>query len=110
MKEDQSLKQLAKYMVLIMVLLLCFSVALDCRVVQGEDPEQIEKELLMQEGTEQKELPSPTPTPPHVEAVMQGGHAEEAAVWEIGQFLQHARMEELVPNFGERCKLLLQVF
>lgn len=106
MKEDQLLKQLARYMFCVMVLLLCFVVALEYRVEQGKDPEEIEKEQLMQEGTEQKELPSPTPTPPQVEAVSQGGHAKEAEVWELWQFLQYASMEELLPKFGERCILI----
>lgn len=106
MKEDKTLKQMALYMFLIMVVMVCFVVALDNRVSQGEDPEEIEKRMLMQEGTDVVELPTPSVAPPNVEAVAQGGHAEESEVWELWQFLKYVSMEELFPEFGERCILI----
>lgn len=106
MREDKTLKRMALYMFLIMTVMICFVVALDHRVEQKPDPEEIEKELLMQEGTERVELPTPTAVPPNAEAVAQGGHAEESEVWALWQFLEQESMEELFPEFGERCILI----
>ncbi len=104
--EDKTLKRMALYMFAIMAVMICFVVALRHRVEQEPDPEEIEKEILMSEGTDLVELPSPTPTPPNVEAVAQGGHAEESKVWELWQFLAYASMEELEPELSERCILI----
>ena len=106
MKEDKTLKQMALYMVLIMSVMICFVVALEHRVEQKPDPEEIEKELLMQEGTERVELPTPTVTPVIVETAVQGGHAEETEAWELWQLLEYENMEELRPQFGTRCILI----
>ena len=105
--EDKTLKRMALYMFGIMAVLVCFVVALEHRVEQKPDPEEIEKELLMQEGTDVVELPTPTVTPPNVEVAAQGGHAdEETEVWELWQYMELESMEELAPEFGERCILI----
>ena len=103
---DKILKRLSFYMFLIMAVMICFVVALEHRVKPGPDLEEIEKQQLMQEGTEQVGLPSPTPAPPNVETISQGGHAEKDEVWELLQLLEHTTMEELIPELGSRSILV----
>lgn len=104
-KDEQVLKQIARYMFLVTVLLVFFVIALEHRVEQ-ENPKELEKQQLVQEGTDKIELPSPTPMPDGVEVVSRGGHATEEDVWELWQFLQHASMEEMFPQFAPRCILI----
>ncbi len=106
MKEDQVLKQLAKYSFFIMLLLICFVAALSYREKQKPSEEELEVERLAQIGMDEVGFtPLPTATPV-AEVIAQSGNAEEEEVWALWQFIQHSSMEELEAEFGERCILI----
>lgn len=106
MKEDDFLKQLARYTFLIMLVCICIAVAWNNKVEQKKTPEEIAKEQLIKEGTQVLELPAATPTPQLIQAVEHGGHADETEVWEVWQFVDADNMEGLLEKIGENCILI----